>query len=210
MAYINSQVRTEFQSEETFKQKQAENLRDAAARWKKKGTRDNFVMPDDESEYGAWAEKMAKSMVDKEVAEFAKMRAEFGIRFGEPFAPCSYSNEEGALVEVPEERKRYCFWPSVKKVLPCHYYGATVMLGMPATSVANESIHSIAAYVMNKLRSRLTSANHESLTLAKIILERSLKEKKLDKILAQELFIKMNGFIDLAGIAEAFDGVEIA
>ena len=52
------------------------------------------------------------------------------------------------------------------------------MLGMPAFSVANESIHSVAAYVINKLRSRLTSANHEALTLAKIVLELSLNEKK--------------------------------
>ena len=140
--------------------------------------------------------------------EFTKLRASFGERFGDPFAPYSYKDEKGALVEVPEKRERFTFWPSVKHKLPCHYYAAAVLLGMPATSVANESIHSVAAYVMNKLRSRLTSANHEALTLAKIILERSLKEKKLDKILALEHDIKLNGYIDLAGAAEALDGEE--
>ena len=136
------------------------------------------------------------------------MRAGFGERYGDPFAPYSFKNEAGELIEVPEERKRYTFWPSVKHKLPCHYYAAAVLLGMPATSVANESIHSVAAYIMNKLRSRLTSANHEALTLAKIMLERSLKEKKLDKILALEHHIKLNGYMDLYGAAEALDGEE--
>jgi hypothetical protein len=116
-------------------------------------------------------------------------------------APYSYKNEAGELVEVPEERKRYTIWPSVKHKLPCHYYAAAVLLGMPATSVANESIHSIAAYVMNKLRSRLTNANHEALTLAKIMLERSLKEKKLDKIIVLEQHIKLYGYLGIYGAA---------
>ena len=209
-AFIKSQTRTEFQSEETFQQKQTENLRDAAARWKKggKGTRSNVAVPDDDSEYGSWAEKIAKKLLDEEMPEFAKMRADFGERFGDPLAPYSYKNEVGELVEVPEERKRYTIWPSVKHKLPCHYYAAAVLLGMPATSVANESIHSIAAYVMNKLRSRLTNANHEALTLAKIMLERSLKEKKLDKIIVLEQHIKLYGYLDLYGAAEALDGEE--
>ena len=209
-AYIKLQTRTEFQSEETFQLKQTESLRDAAARWKKgaKGTRSNTTMPDDEAEYSNWAEKMAKKVLDEETADFVKMRADFGSRYGDPFAPYSYTDDEGKLVEVHEERKRYSFWPSVKDKLPGHYYAAAVLLGMPATSVANESIHSIAAYVMNKLRSRLTSANHEALTLAKIMLERSLKEKKLVKILELEHFVKLNGYVDVSGMAEAFDDEE--
>jgi len=49
---------------------------------------------------------------------------------------------------------------------------------------------------VNKLRSRLTSAYNEALTLAKIMLERLLKEKTLDKILAQEQHIKLHGYMD--------------
>ena len=81
---------------------------------------------------------------------------------------------------------------------------------MPATSVTNESIHSVADYVVNKLRSRLTSANHEALTLAKIMLECSLKEKKLDKILALEQHLKLDGYMDPCGAAEALNGEESA
>ena len=61
---------------------------------------------------------------------------------------------------------------------------------------------------MNKLRSRLTSAYHEALTLANFMLERSLKEKKLDKILALEQHMKLHGYIDLSGAAETLDGEE--
>jgi hypothetical protein len=44
---------------------------------------------------------------------------------------------------LQEERKRCTIWPSFKYKLPCYYFAAAVLLGMPATSVANEFIHSI-------------------------------------------------------------------
>lgn len=63
---------------------------------------------------------------------------------------------------------------------------------------------------MSKLRSRLTSAYHEALTLANFMLERSLKEKKLDKILALEQHMKLHGCMDPCGAAEALYGEESA
>lgn len=56
-------------------------------------------VPDDGSEH-SWAEKMAKKLINEEMLEFAKIRAAFGERFGDPFVPHSYKNEAGELVEL--------------------------------------------------------------------------------------------------------------
>ena len=74
-------------------------------------------------------------------------------------------------VDEPENKDRYKYWPKNRARFPAHAFGATLALCSPASTLANESSLSIAAYIMNKLRSRLGDATHELLTLAKINIE---------------------------------------
>ena len=80
-------------------------------------------------------------------------------------------------VDVPEVTARYTCWPKMQSLFPAHFYAATIALCSPASALACESTFSVVtAYIMNKLRSRITAQTHELLALAKINVERSLKE----------------------------------
>jgi hypothetical protein len=58
---------------------------------------------------------------------------------------------------------------------------------------------------MNKLRSRMTAQTHELLALAKINIERSLKEN--DKLMTLEMEAKTRGCLNTAALDKLIDGI---
>lgn len=63
-------------------------------------------------------------------------------KFGEPVAKI-------------HKNARYTFWPSQAAKLPLHFVCARIFLGVRATANANESFHSTASYIANKMRSAM-------------------------------------------------------
>jgi len=61
----------------------------------------------------------------------------------------------GAPVAQVHPVARYTYWPSQAGTLPLHYLCARIFLGSRATANANESFHSTASYIANKLRSAM-------------------------------------------------------
>jgi len=136
--------------------------------------------------------------------------AERLIQFGEDklhsiLAPYSYLDKEKKKVDVPEVTARYTWWPKMQSLFPAHFYAATIALCSPASTLACESTFSVAAYIMNKLRSRMTAQTHELLTLAKINIERSLKES--DELMALEMEAKTRGCLNTAALDKLIDGI---
>jgi len=208
---ITSQVKGKFESAGQFAARVAAEVASCKKRWNRGGSRMKLPKPDD-ANLGKWAEAEALRLINLEWSSFLEYREEHAgaLRFGQPFAPYSSIDEACKVIEVPEKKERYTFWPSKKKTWPALYYCALVVLSTPSTSTANESSHSIAAYIMSKLRTRLTDDNHELLTLAKINIERDLKRKMAEKKLsaamaAQELFRMKYGIIDGAVLDAALE-----
>ena len=210
---ITSQVKGKFESAGQFAERVAAEVAACKKRWNRGGSRMKVPKPGDIN-FGKWAESESQRLVNLEWSAFLEFReAHAGTpRYGEPMAPYTRLDEAGVIVDVPEKKERYTFWPSKKKTWPALYYCALVILGLPSTSTSNESAHSIAAYIMSKLRARLSDDNHEMLTLAKINIERDLKQKMAEKKLsptmaAQELFRMKYGIIDVAALDAALEEV---
>lgn len=100
-------------------------------------------------------------------------------------------------MDVPEVTARNTCWSKMQSLFPAHFHAATIALCSPASTLACESTFSVAAYIMNKLRSRMTAQTHELLTLAKINVERSLKEN--DKLMALEMEAKTRRCLNNGG-----------
>ena len=201
MAAIKDQSKGKFESEGQFKERVAAEEKACKLRWSRGGSRaQQPSLHDPNAE--KWAEKTASEFLARERPGFLEYRhTNFGPKFGDAFAPFSFVNEAGEVIDELENEQRYELWGKLKSDYPAHFYCAAALLGMPSTSISVESTFSIAAYVMSKLRSRLSDANHETLTLAKITLERDLaekaKEKKLIAELAKvELFRSKHGYVD--------------
>jgi hypothetical protein len=95
--------------------------------------------------------------------------------FGHPFAPCKYTDEEGKIVEHKENNARYRLWPLIGHQLPLHYYLARTVLCAPATSTGNESLHSIAAYILNRYRQSMSPEKAAVYTILKKQLPQMMK-----------------------------------
>ena len=111
----------------------------------------------------AEVEDWLKEALDVEWKLFKVMRSNFKAgQFGDPL-----SGEDNLL--------RHAFWPSVAKRLPLLNFCAEVMLGGAAAATENERFHSLVAYIMNKLRARLTVETLERLALNKHFLVKRLR-----------------------------------
>jgi len=201
MAAIKDQSKGKFESEGQFKERVAAEEKACKLRWSRGGSRaQQPSLHDPNAE--KWAEKTSSEFLARERPGFLEYRhTNFGPKFGDAFAPFSFVNEAGEVIDELENEQRYELWGKLKSDFPAHFYCAAALLGMPSTSISVESTFSIAAYVMSKLRSRLSDANHETLTLAKITLERDLAEKaKENKLIAElakvELFRRKHGYVD--------------
>ena len=71
--------------------------------------------------------------------------------------------------------ERYTFWPTHEKKLPLLYLCAVMLLGTTLTAMENERFHSSVAFIHSKLRSSLSVASVERLTLCKVYLAEALQ-----------------------------------
>ena len=108
-------------------------------------------------------EQWLTEALDAEWKNFKELRAKFRPgQFGDPL-----SGEDNL--------KRHEWWPSIAHRLPLLNFCAEVLLGGAAAATENERFHSLVAYIMNKLRSRLTVETLERLALNKHFLVKRLK-----------------------------------
>ena len=207
LATIKAEERSRFESPDLYKARKTAEIAACKDRWKRGGTRSVELPPANPAELDAWAEKQASVLVDLEHSLFiAERLIQFGEdKFGDILAPYSYLDKEKKKVDVPEVTARYTWWPKMQSLFPAHFYAATIALCSPASTLACESTFSVAAYIMNKLRSRMTAQTHELLTLAKINIERSLKES--DELMALEMEAKTRGCLNTAALDKLIDGI---
>jgi len=209
LAAIGEQEKGRFELDHQFKERLALEKKACAVRWSRSGSRAVPLPPThttDPVQHRKWAEKLAKTTLDAERGLFLQARELFGEDvFGDPFAP--FTNIKGTA--MPEVRARYTWWPANATRFPAHYYCAVVGLGLPSVTIPNESSFSIAGFIMSKLRTRLTDDNHELLTLAKINIERMLRDKQrlgesAERIKAHELHLQSTGILDVAQLQADF------
>jgi hypothetical protein len=67
------------------------------------------------------------------------------------------------------------FWPTHEKKLPLLYLCAVMLLGTTLTAMENERFHSSVAFIHSKLRSSLSVASVERLTLCTVYLAEALQ-----------------------------------
>lgn len=104
--------------------------------------------------------------LQKEMTAYDAMRKGWKKgQFGDIFAPYGTGAEK-----VEERPERYEFWVTVRDQLPLLYFLARCVLCTPATSTANESLHSVAAYILRKQRASMKAPNAEAYTLAAVLL----------------------------------------
>lgn len=112
----------------------------------------------------------------------AALREEVGV-LAEKHAAALRESQQGehpygrhTLVEGPAAR--YEFWPSMAKQTPLLYFCAQAILAASSNSTTfNERMHSPAGRIFSDLRSSLTAASVERLTLALFYVRKWVKEK---------------------------------
>jgi hypothetical protein len=110
------------------------------------------------------------------------LREEVGV-LAEKHAAALRKSQQGkhpygrhTLVEGPAAR--YEFWPSMAKQTPLLYFCAQAILAANSNSTTfNERSHSPAGRIFSDLRSSLTAASVERLTLALFYVRKWVKEK---------------------------------
>lgn len=136
--------------------------------------------------------------------------------FGHPFAPCKYPDEEGNIIEHKENLARYRKWPSIGHTLPLHYYLARTVLCAPATSTGNESLHSVATYILNSYRRSLSLEKAAVYTILKKQLPKMLKAhmgsfaafSQLEQSAGEDGFLDTEALVRLL-ITDAVDEVDL-
>jgi hypothetical protein len=120
--------------------------------------------------------------VDSEMTTFKQMRTQQKALYGDPL---------DLSVDVPA---RYEFWPENAHRMPLLNFCAEMLLGGMGASTENERFHSLAGYVMNKVRSSMKVETLEMLTLSKfVIMDRLKADAKRAKT-----FDSMIDFVDSA------------
>jgi len=153
----------------------------------------------------------AVSLQDAIVAKLTEEWAKFDKIRKEELSMMEYVNgvptrvpnpKYGDALEVKHAAERYRFWPKQKASLPLLYAAASMLLGVRLTSTANESFHSVAAYLQSRLRSRMTGKNVEMLALAKKFTMDAIKQDAELKALQEEA--DTQGWVD----DDALDALE--
>ena len=101
--------------------------------------------------------------VECEMTKFKEMRTQLKAAYGDPL---------DLSVDVPS---RYEFWPDNAHRMPLLNFCAEMLLGGMGASTENERFHSLAGYVMNKLRCSMKVETLEMLTLSKFVIMDRLK-----------------------------------
>jgi len=120
--------------------------------------------------------------------------ADIEATFGHVFAPATFGG-----VEYKRNSKRYSFWAENKERMPLLYICAHIILCSPATSMRNESFHSIATFILRANRRGLTPMKAEAYCLMHELLPVMLAEKyPAFKLIEREA--EKTGFLNVADI----------